>query len=61
MLSSSEEDIRITIAKLSFGLRQSGRRIGRGKDGITKIAGHKRTAYCICAKRAHKIVIDREW
>jgi hypothetical protein len=54
----------IAIVELSFRLRQRGRRIGRGKDGVTKIAGHRRIAHCICicicAKRSHKIVMDRE-
>jgi hypothetical protein len=31
----------IAIVELSFGLGQRGRRIGRGKDGVTKIAGHR--------------------
>jgi hypothetical protein len=59
----------IAIVELSFGLRlrQRGRRIGRGKDGVTKIAGHGRIAHCICiyicicTKHGHKIVMDREW
>jgi hypothetical protein len=53
----------IAIVELSFGLRERGRRIGRGKGGVTKVAGHRRIAHCICicAKRGHKIVMDREW
>jgi hypothetical protein len=51
----------IAIAELSFGLRERGRRIGRGKDGVTKIAGHRRIAHCICDKRGNKIVMDCEW
>jgi hypothetical protein len=67
MPSYSEEDSMIAIVELSFGLRQRGRRIGRGKDGVTKIAGHRRIVHCIyiciwiCAKRGHKIVMYREW
>jgi hypothetical protein len=51
----------IAIVELSFGLRQRGRRIGRGKDGVTKIAGYRRIAHCVSAKHGHKIVMDREW
>jgi hypothetical protein len=51
----------LAIVELSFGLRQRGRRIGRGKDGVTKIAGYRRIAHCVCAKHGHKIVMDREW
>jgi hypothetical protein len=51
----------IAIVELSFGLRQRDRWIGRGTDGVTKIVGHQRIAHCICAKRGHKIVMDREW
>jgi hypothetical protein len=60
LAGEGEEDSLIRIIKLMFGRRKWVRRIGRGKDRFTKIAGHGWITHRLRTKRGHKIFMEGE-